>query len=67
MSITAPKWLAEELVKKKEEPERLRSVSMGRGLKTVELKKETNAFVAVVGGPRLEIVAESCDNEHVKK
>ena len=37
--------MVEELVKKKEEPERLRSVSMGRGLKTVELKKETNAFV----------------------
>ena len=36
-------------MKKKEEPERFRSVSMGRGLKTVELKKETNAFVGGVG------------------
>jgi hypothetical protein len=45
LDINGPKWVAEEVVKKKEEPERLRSVSMGRGLNTVELKKETNAFV----------------------
>jgi hypothetical protein len=45
LSINGPKWLAEEVAKKKEEAKRFRSVSMGRGLKTVKLKKETNAFV----------------------
>ena len=44
LDINGPKWVAEEVVKKKEEPERFRSVSVGW-----KLEKETNAFVGGVG------------------